>query len=214
MEFAKKTWEAFVEELSSGAPVPGGGGASALVGAIGIALGNMVGSLTAGKKKYAAVEADILRLKARASGLQEAFLALIDADAQGFSPLAAAYSMPKETPEQRAEKARVMEDALCAACAAPLSILERCCEAVEVIGEFARKGSVLAVSDAGVAALLCRAAAQGASLNVYVNTKLMADRSRAKALNERAARLTARCEEKAEEIYASVRAGLLPENTI
>lgn len=209
MEFAKKSCESFVEELSSGAPVPGGGGAAALAGAIGIALANMVGSLTVGKKKYAAVEADILRLKEQAEALQKAFLALIDADAEGFAPLAAAYSMPKETPEQREEKAKVMEAALTAACAAPLAIMERCCEATGVIGEFSRKGSVLALSDAGVAALLCRAAAQGASLNVYVNTKLMADRAQAEALNERTARMTERCVREAEEIYAEVRNGLM-----
>ena len=210
MELAKKTCEAFVEELASGAPVPGGGGASALVGALGAALGNMVGSLTVGKKKYAAVEADILHLKERASMLQNAFLELIDADAEGFAPLAAAYSMPKETPEQREEKARVMESALKDACAAPFAILERCSEALDVIGEFAGKGARLAVSDAGVAALLCRAAAQGASLNVYVNTKLMADRAFAGELNARTERLTALCAHKADEIYASVRGQLVP----
>ena len=94
--------------LASKAPVPGGGGASALVGAIGTALCNMVGSLTVGKKKYAAVEAEISGLMEKATELQNALLELIEKDAEVFEPLSRAYGLPKETEEERAEKARVM----------------------------------------------------------------------------------------------------------
>ena len=62
-DFSTSTCTEFVEVLSSKAPVPGGGGASALVGAVGTALGNMVGSLTVGKKKYADVEDEMWELK-------------------------------------------------------------------------------------------------------------------------------------------------------
>ena len=98
----------FVEVLASKAPVPGGGGASALVGAVGTALGNMVGSLTVGKKKYADVEAEMIELKAKADKLQAELLELIQKDADLFEPLSKVYGMPKDTPEQIAKKAEVM----------------------------------------------------------------------------------------------------------
>ena len=111
MGFTKSSCEEFVDVLASKAPVPGGGGASALVGAIGMALGNMVGSLTVGKKKYADVEADIIALKEKATALQADFLRLVEADAEAFEPLAKAYGMPRETEEEKAEKAKSDADA-------------------------------------------------------------------------------------------------------
>ena len=107
MELMNLSCEGFLEELASKAAAPGGGGASALVGAAGVALGSMVGSLTVGKKKYAAVEADIIALNVRAEALRKRLEALVPADAEAFLPVAAAYKLPKETPEQQAHKAAV-----------------------------------------------------------------------------------------------------------
>ena len=208
MGFTKGTCEEFVEVLASKAPVPGGGGASALVGAIGMALGNMVGSLTVGKKKYADVEADILTLKEKATALQADFLRLVEADAEAFEPLAKAYGMPRETEEEKAEKARVMAIVLKDACAVPMEIMEKCCEAIDVIEEFAAKGSALAISDAGVGVVFCKAALLGASLNVFINTKSMADKEYAAALNEKADKMIADYSKKADEIFAAVNARL------
>ena len=208
MGFTKNTCEEFVDVLASKAPVPGGGGASALVGAIGMALGNMVGSLTVGKKKYADVEADIIALKENATALQADFLRLVDADAEAFEPLSKAYGMPKETEEQKAEKARVMAIVLKDACAVPMEIMEKCCEAIDVIEEFAAKGSALAISDAGVGVVFCKAALLGASLNVYINTKSMADKEYAASLNEKADKMIADYSKKADEIFAAVNARL------
>ena len=208
MGFTKNTCEEFVDVLASKAPVPGGGGASALVGAIGMALGNMVGSLTVGKKKYADVEADIIALKEKATALQADFLRLVDADAEAFEPLSKAYGMTKETEEQKAEKARVMAIVLKDACAVPMEIMEKCCEAIDVIEEFAAKGSALAISDAGVGVVFCKAALLGASLNVYINTKSMADKEYAASLNEKADKMIADYSKKADEIFAAVNARL------
>ena len=158
MEMMEKSCGQFLAELAGKAPTPGGGGASALVGAAGVALGNMVGSLTTGKKKYAAVEAGIQALNARAETLRRELEALVQADAEAFAPLAAAYGLPKDTPEQAAHKAAVLEKALDAACAVPLQIMEKCAEGITLAEEYAAKGSVLAVSDAGCAAALCKAA--------------------------------------------------------
>lgn len=190
----------FLSVLASKAAVPGGGGAAALVGAAGVALGNMVGCLTEGKKKYAAVEADIQRLNARAGELRRELEGLVEADAEAFAPLAKAYSIPKDDPA----RAEIMEKALDAACAVPLEILEKCAEGVALAEEYAAKGSVLAVSDAGCAALFCKAAMQAAGLNVAINTRLMADREKAAALDKKAGALLAEYGPRADAVYTQV----------
>ena len=177
--------EDFVFKLASNTPVPGGGGASALVGAIGMALGDMVGSLTLGKKKYADVQEDIERLKIQASDIERELLSLIERDAEVFEPLSRAYGLPKETAEEQAYKAKIMEAALKEACSVPLSIMERCCEAIALIDEFAQKGTAIAISDAGCGAACCRAALTSASMNVFINTKAMTDRSYAEEINRK-----------------------------
>ena len=204
MGFTQNTCEEFVEVLASKAPVPGGGGASALVGAVGMALGNMVGSLTVGKKKYADVEADIIALKEKATALQADFLRLVERDAEVFEPLAKAYGMPRETEEETAEKARVMAIVLKDACSVPMEIMEKCCEAIDIIVEFAAKGSTLAISDAGVGAAFCKAALLGASLNVYINTKSMADKEYAAELNKKADDMIEKYSKIADETFGSV----------
>ena len=190
----------FTEVLASPEPVPGGGGASALIGAIGISLGDMVGELTTGKKKYAEVEEDIQRLMAKAQELRVRFLAFVDGDAEVFAPLAKAYSIPEDDPDRDA----IMEDALRLGCSVPMDIMRCCAEALDVIEEFAAKGSRLAVSDAGCAAVACKAAMQAASLNVFINTKSMKDRDYAEALNAEAHGLLNKYEPVADAIYTTV----------
>lgn len=205
MNFTTYSCEDFVEILSTKAPVPGGGGASALVGALGTALGNMVGSLTVGKKKYADVETDMIALKEKAEALQKEFLKLVEEDAKVFEPLSAAYGMPKNTEEERAHKQKVMEAALKEACSVPMEIMQKSCEAIELIEEFAQKGSIIALSDAGVGAAFCKAALLGASLNVFINTKSMTDRETAEALNTQADEMIRVYCARAEAVFCSVR---------
>ncbi len=204
MGFSTVACNEFVEVLASKAPVPGGGGASALVGAVGTALGNMVGSLTVGKKKYADVEEEMWELKGKADKLQAELLHLIERDAEVFEPLSKAYGMPRETEEEKAEKARVMEIVLKDACSVPMKIMEKCCEALDIIKEFAAKGSALAISDAGVGAVFCKAALQGASLNVYINTKSMKNREYAEELNKKADAMLETYTKLADEVFESV----------
>ena len=204
MGFSDKSCSEFVEVLATKAPVPCGGGASAMVGALATALGNMVGSLTVGKKKYAAVEEEMWALKDRCDRLQKDFLHLVERDAEVFEPLARAYSMPKNTEEEKAEKARVMEIVLRDACSVPMEIMEKCCEAIDIIAVFAEKGSVIAISDAGVGAAFAKAALKGASLNVYINTKSMADKALAAELNAKCDRMLEEYTGKADAIFDSV----------
>lgn len=198
------TCEKFVSVLATKEPVPGGGGTAALVGALGVALGNMVGSLTVGKKKYAEVESEILTLKAKADALQEQLLALVDKDAEAFAPLAAVYGLPAGE-----EKDRVMERALRGAAAVPLEIMELSMTALDVTERFAKMGSRLAVSDAGCAAACVRSALSAASLNVFINTKAMKDRDYAEELNTRAGFLYHNGIAQADTIFDLVKAQLV-----
>lgn len=204
MLFPEMSCNQFVEALGSKAPVPGGGGASALVGAVATALGNMVGSLTVGKKKYADVEPLMYEMMAKCDSLQRELLALMERDADVFAPLAKAYGMPRETPEEQEKRAKVMAVALANACEVPMKIMEKCCAALELISVFAEKGSALAISDAGAAAVLCKGALQAASLNVLINTKEMEDRELAEKLNAQANAMLEKYLPVADEAYRCV----------
>ena len=184
--FAGLSVEEFTLNLSSKAPVPGGGGTAALVGALGAALGGMVASLTIGKPKYADVEEEIQGLKGAAFGLRQDLLALIEKDAEVFAPLADAYGMAAGTVEEKAEKERVMQACLKAAALAPLEIMEKCAETLPLLKQLAEKGSALAVSDAGCGAALSKAALQAAWLNVRINIRLIGDEAFVREVEEKA----------------------------
>ena len=203
MDMTLETSRKFVEVLASDAPAPGGGGAAALVGAIGTALGNMVGSLTVGKKKYADVQEEIIALKAKCDALQTELLNQVEMDEINFLPLAKAYGIPKDDPNRDA----VMEEATLIACSTPMKIMELCCEAIEYIAVFAAKGSRLAVSDAGCGAVICKAALQAASLNVFINTKTLKNRENAEELNRQANVMLNKYGQLADEIFMEVKAG-------
>ena len=202
MDMTLASCREFVTVLASDAPAPGGGGAAALVGAIGTALGNMVGSLTVGKKKYADVQEEILALKAKCDALQTELLNQVEQDEINFLPLAKAYGIPKDDPNRD----KVMEEATIIACSTPMHIMELCCEAIDCIKVFADKGSRLAVSDAGCGAVCCKAALQAASLNVFINTKSLKNREAAEELNAKAIGMLDKYCALADEIFASVRA--------
>ena len=193
----------FVEVLASNEPAPGGGGAAALVGAIGTALGNMVGSLTVGKKKYADVEEEIIALKAKCDALQKDLLDQVEADEINFVPLAKAYGIPKDDPNRDT----IMEEATLVACSTPVKIMELCAEAMEAIKIFAEKGSRLAVSDAGCGAVCVKAAMQAASLNVFINTKTLKNREVAEEMNAKCLGLMDKYCAMADEIFETVKAG-------
>lgn len=195
----------YAEALASKAAVPGGGGAAAYVGALGAALGSMVGNLTMGKKKYADVEDEIAELIARADKLRARLLELSDADAQAFLPLSQAYGLPSTTPEEQTRKQEVLQPALVAAAQVPLQICETLVDVVECLARFAVIGAQLAISDAGCGAALCRAALQAAELNVRVNTRLITDETRRRDLESRASAATSRGVEKADAVIEEVR---------
>ena len=190
IDFTENSCKDFIDVLASSAPIPGGGGASALVGAIGVALGNM--------------EEDIIRCKKEADEITKRLLELVAKDAEVFEPLSKAYSLPKSTPEELAKKEEVMAVVLKDACEVPLEIMKTCARGLDLMKEFAEKGSRIALSDAGVGATLLKSALQGASLNIYINTKSMKDRVLAQQLNDETDSLRKTYEKKADEIFENV----------
>lgn len=194
------TIEQFLDELASGSPTPGGGGASALVGAIGTALGHMVGALTTGKEKYAGVNDEIQMLMKNAENLMHNLTECIQKDADAFAPLARCYSLPKDTPGRD----QIMEGCLQQAAAVPLRIMELAAQSIEIQREFAIIGNPLVISDAATGVALCRAALMGALVNVKVNTKVMKDRCCAEILNEEADNLAEQYRKRSEEIFNEI----------
>lgn len=182
----QQTVNEFLTALSSKRPTPGGGGASALAGALSGALGLMVGNLTVGKKKYADVEADVAAAMSRLEEARERMVRLAQEDGEVFAPLAAAYGLPAGTEEEKTRKAQVMEENLLAASLVPLRIMELAVEVLSDLEELEKKGSIMAVSDVGVAVQFARTAVTGAVMNVYINTKSMKNREKAQEINDRA----------------------------
>ncbi len=203
------TVSAFLEELSSKKPTPGGGGAAALGGAQGVALGEMVINLTLGKKKYADVEEEMQLLLIKLEDIKKEFLRLADEDAKVFAPLAAAYGLPSGTEEEKKHKAEVLETHLLAASLVPKAVMEQALEAIAVMDILARKGSRLAVSDVGVGVTFLRTALLGAKMNVSINTKFMKQREIADKLDQEADMLAETGTRLCDEIYADVEVGLI-----
>ena len=194
----------FLNVLASKEPVPGGGGACGYVAAVGMALGNMVLSLTTGKKKYAEYQEEIEELIVKAGDITNRLYECMDKDAKAFKPLSEAYGLPKDTEEQLEHRNKVMENALLIASEAPLSMMELIVEAIKLIDRISVIGSRLAISDAGVGVAFAKAALKGASLNVYINTKSMADKELAAQLNEKCDKMLDEYTVKADQIFDSV----------
>lgn len=199
-----KSIKDFIEVLASNEPTPGGGGASALVGSIGCALGSMVGNLTLGNKKYLDVQEDIKTLLIKGELLQNELLLLIDKDAEGFEPLAKAYSLPRKTEEELKLRNKIMEEALYEACLVPLEIMNKIYEVILLHDELSKKGTKIAISDVAAGVQLCRSSLYSASVNVFINTKSMKKLETARELNQYTNDLLEKGIKKADEIFNEV----------
>lgn len=194
----------FLSALSSKEPTPGGGGASALVAAIGCSLGSMVANLTTGKKKYAQYQDKIDEYLKVLEEKNKILVADIEKDAKAFAPLAAAYSLDKNTPDYD----NIMEKALLDAATAPMEILEDIYSLVPVIEDLAQIGSRLAISDVAVAATCVRAGVEGCVLNVYINTKSMKNREVAVDINQKAGIIVEDAVTRMSAVYDKINASL------
>ncbi|CEO15945.1 methenyltetrahydrofolate cyclohydrolase (5 [[Clostridium] sordellii] len=175
MRISEKTCEDFVDVLASKSAVPGGGGAAALTGAIGIALGSMVCNLTIGKKKYDEHEESVKSILEKARSLEKDLIGMIDEDAECFLPLSKAYGLPSSTDEEKKIKSETMENGLKKACEVPIKIVKVCYESIKLHEDLVDKGSRLAISDIGVGVQCLRAAILSGQLNVLININSIKD---------------------------------------
>lgn len=203
-QFLGKTVEQFLDELASKAPVPGGGSVAALGGALAAGLVTMVCDLTIGKKQYADVEAEIRQFRARAEEVRRRLQRLLQSDVEAYGRLAAAYRLPRETDEEQADRYAAVQEATMEATEVPLAIAEAAAEVVDLAGPVAEKGSKLAVSDAGIAAILGEAAVHSALMNVKINLPTLDDEDFVARARRRMARITGGLAEKKAAILEKV----------
>lgn len=205
----KDTVEQYTARLASGAPIPGGGSASALVAALGMALGSMVANLTVKKVEgeEAAAIKDILE---EGEILQEKLLELVDADAEAFSGVSRVFKMPRETEEEKAARREAMQKALKEAAVVPMGAARLCLKALHLQERLLELGTPHAISDVGVGALFLGAALRGAYLNVQINLNGIKDEEHNARLEGELLALLAEGEKLAEEIYRQVEGKLNP----
>ncbi len=204
MQYSSVSCEEFTNLTFSKEPVPGGGGVSALAGALGAALGGMVCNLTSGKKKYAQYEEDIQRITNELSALKDEFIAMIDEDAKNFYPLSEAYKLPSSTDEEKNIKAQRLEECLKVAIKVPVSIVKASYNVLGLFEELSVKGSTLALSDVGCGVALLRSALTGGWLNVVINLNMIKDETFTKALRNELEPIVTSGKAKCDEIYEKV----------
>ena len=181
MDMTTKSCREFVTVLASNEPAPGGGGASALVAALGTALGNMVGALTVGKKKYADVEEEIKALMKKCDDLQTP---AARSGPGGRRGLCARWQRPTAFPKDDPSRPEVLEKATITACQVPMHIMELCCESLDAHRDLRRRRAPASPCPTRAAARRsCKAALQAASLNVFINTKTLQNRAVAEEMN-------------------------------
>ena len=208
MSMADLSSKEFISKLASKAAVPGGGGAAALGGAIGMALSNMVGNLTTGKKKFQDVEAEVQALLKKGETVIEELLALIDGDAEVFKPLAKAYSLPKGTPEEAKIKAETIEACCKTACSVPMQIMRKTCEGIAIHKRMGEIGTAMAISDVGCGVVFLKAALISGQMNVIINLNSISDETYLEATRNEMADLLEKGVTSADDTLAIVMAKL------
>ena len=204
MKLSKITCEEFAQKLASKEPVPGGGGVAALVGSLGAALGSMVGNYSIGKKKFLGMEAKHQEIIDKSCDLMNKLLELIDEDAENFEPLSKAYGMPKDTPEQAAEKEKVLQICLKVAAGGPIKMVEYIYEAIKLQEELVDISTKIIISDVGCGVQFLKAALYSANLNVTVNLNSINDEEYVKEVSNRMAKLVAEGSVICDKVYAKV----------
>jgi formiminotetrahydrofolate cyclodeaminase len=189
MQLSEYAIEDFLSLLASGEPAPGGGAASALVGAVGTALCSMVANLTSGKEKFKEKESFLREILQESCKLQESLTSLIDKDTEAFNGVSKVFKMPKETDEQKEERKKAMERALKNAALVPFSVMEDAVAALRLHEKAVGNTAAAAVSDIGVGALCLKAALQGAWLNIKINLNGIKDRAFVDEFDEKSGEL-------------------------
>ncbi len=181
------TIDEFLATVAADTPAPGGGSVAALAGALGAALAAMVAGLTVGRERYAAHDAEMRSLLARANALRQELVALMDTDTAAYTAVMAAYKLPKDTEAQRAERTATIQAALRGAAETPLAAATVCAAVLRLTVQAAAHGNRNAASDAAVSALMAHAGLVGAARNVRINLKSIDDEAFCRAAETRVA---------------------------
>jgi formiminotetrahydrofolate cyclodeaminase len=205
--FRDLTIDEFTSRLASSDPVPGGGSASAVAGALGASLVTMVASLTTGRAKYADHEPMLAWALDTGLSLSDRFLTLADDDAAAYAGFAAALKLPRDTEDQRAIRTDAMRTAARRAAEVPLACVEACLDLVGAAEALAGRSNPNAASDVDVAALLGHAAARGAAANVLINLPATGDPELEGTLTSRVTELLAAIEDLASQAHQAVASG-------
>ncbi|MDD2725267.1 MAG: cyclodeaminase/cyclohydrolase family protein [Methylovulum sp.] len=207
-DIQNKSIQTFLDELASKSATPGGGSASALMGAQGAALISMACHLTIGKPQYTEVEAQMQRLLEKAEALRAELTLLIKADIDVFNRLMAAYRLPKDTEAEKSARSEAIQAILKDATEVPLACAQACREVMALSQIAVEKGSVGVVSDAGAAAMSAYSGLKTAALNVYINTGGLKDRDFSTAKLAELAAILNGADESVEAIFQQVKAKL------
>jgi formiminotetrahydrofolate cyclodeaminase len=205
---AQQPLEAFLDNLASSAPTPGGGSAAAVIGAMGAALVSMVCNVTIGKKGHEAVEPDMKSVRDESERLRGRLTSMVAEDVAAFDGLMAAYRLPKTSDEEKLRRAAAIQSTLRAATETPLACAQACAEVIALSRQAGEKGYAGVVSDAGVAVLAANSALRSAALNVYINAPSLKDRGYADAAVAEIEKLLADGARESEAIFELVRARL------
>jgi formiminotetrahydrofolate cyclodeaminase len=196
---ASMTLEGFLDVLGSDAPTPGGGAAGAVSGATGAALIAMVGRLTVGKPGFEEVGDRMRALIERADAARFAFLDMADRDAHAFDGVMAAFKLPKETDEDKAERSAAILAGYERAASVPLEIARAAVDLMELAEDATSTGNPRAASDGVSAAALLYCAAICAIANVEINAASLKDESRRTVMLDEVAALRARADQSVRE---------------
>jgi len=198
--------DAFIDEVSSESPAPGGGSVAALAGSLAAALAAMVANLTVGKKGYESGWASMSDLAVRAQSVKATLARAIDDDTNAFNSVMEAMKLPKASQAEKAVRDEALQTGYKQAIAVPLATATACVEALELALE-AVGGNKNSASDAGVAALMARAGAHGAALNVLINLGSVSDVHYAADMRQRVAAIRSRADTLCDQTMAAVEAG-------
>ncbi len=206
--FAEKPLNDFLTDVSSSSPTPGGGSVAALAGSLGAALTAMVSRLTIGKKKYADVQQHMEGIMTSADNLRNKLVELVERDSEAFNKVMQAFSLPKETDDEKSRRSSAIQEATKTASLAPLEVMELTATGIDMTAIVAEKGNVNSISDAGVGALLFHAACVGAALNVRINLATLQDKAFVDQTSARVTQIEQHVEQRAKEIMAKVNQAL------
>lgn len=204
MKLTERTCKEFADLLASKEAVPGGGGAAALVGALGVALNSMVANFSIGKKKFIDIEDKHRDIINRGYELKDELIELIDRDAENFLPLSKAYGIKATTDEEKAEKEEVLQSALKVACSAPVRMVECIYESILLHEELVEISSKLIISDVGVGVQCLKAALYSAQLNVVININSIKDEEYTSEVREKTVAMVEKGSKIADEVYKKV----------